>query len=86
MQLDHVMGWSIFQGTLNQWLSDKDMRDFRIVQITHYSNNGCVCGPRRAESKDRRLVAYENNDKELPMCMVLNIDTPRKKAKSVDEA
>ena len=79
MQLDNVVSWTIFAGTLEQWLAGKDSRNFRMIQKTFYTAGSCIQGPRRLESKDRSTVVYENDAcLEGPFCIVLTIQVPRK--------
>ena len=83
MQLDNVVSWTIFTGTLEQWVADKDASKFRMIQKTFYTPGSCIQGPRRLESKDRSIVVYENDMwLEGPICVVLTIRVPRKKARN----
>jgi len=83
MQLDNVVSWKLFSGTLDQWLQDKDRSKFRLVRKSFTANGVCVEGPWRAESKDRSIVVYENDTRlEGPLCIVLTIRVPRQKARN----
>jgi hypothetical protein len=82
VQLDNVVSWKLFPGTLEQWLADKDASKFRMVRKTFYTLGSCIQGPRRLESKDRSIVVYENDTRlEGSLCIVLTIRVPRRKVR-----